>query len=318
MSTVSIKYLLILVFFIILATPSFGHNFASSDFPLPSHSKIKVYENFPLNFTNPDIERAIIVIHGIARNADEYFKYVIDASVLENLENRTLIVAPHFKISSDSKDSDELYWSDSWKFGNNSAENEIGSFEVLDRIIESIWLSGHFPNLKKIVIIGHSAGGQFVARYVAGSPVVDRFSIQVSYVISNPSSYIYFNDKRTDGNKGFVTPNNSCPDYNTYPYGLEQMNSYMSHVSSYELSSRFNHRNVSLLLGEADTLDDYLDTSCEANLQGKHRFERGLNYYQFIKTFYPDSRLQLRTVPNIGHSGKAMIQSKMGRELLFR
>lgn len=311
------KYLLFFVFFIIRTATSVGHNFSPSDFSLASHSKIKVYGNFPLNFTNPDIETAIIVIHGIARNADDYFKYVIDASALENLENRTLVVAPHFKNDSDTKELDELYWTDSWKFGDKSVEKEISSYEIIDRIAESIWLNGHFPNLRKIVVIGHSAGGQFVARYAAGSPIVDRFSIQVSYVISNPSTYLYFNDKRIDGNKGFITPDNSCPEYNVFPYGVEKMNSYMSHVSSYELSNRFNHRNVALLLGEADTLDEYLDTSCEANLQGKNRFERGLNYYQFIKTFFPDSRLQLKTVHNVGHSGKEMIQSKTGRELLF-
>jgi hypothetical protein len=311
------KYLLFLLFLTIQVSSSFGHYFDSSDFLLSPGGKIKVYENFPLNFTNPNIERAIIFIHGVARNADEYFKDVIDASALEKLENKTLILVPHFKIDSDTKESDELYWTDSWKFGDKSAKNGMSSYEVIDRIIENIWLKGHFPNLRKIIVVGHSAGGQFVARYAAGSPVVDRFSIQVSYVIANPSAYLYFNDKRTDGNKGFITPDNSCPDFNVYPYGVEQMNSYMGHVSTYELSNRFNHRNVTLLLGEADTLDDYLDTSCEANLQGKNRLERGLNYYQFIKTFYPDSRLKLKTVPNVGHSGREIIQSQMGRELLF-
>lgn len=292
-----------------------------ADFRVSSGSKIELFQNHPLQQTNTAIDRIIIVIHGVARNADEYFDYIVKAAEMEQATDKTLILAPHFKIDSDPREADELFWTDSWKFGDKSADsnNQVGisSYQVIDEILESLWASGRFPSVKQITIAGHSAGGQFVTRYAAGSPFPDRHPMVLSYVVANPSSYLYFSPKRWDDREGFVLPDNSCPDYNSYPYGLNRLNSYMGHVGPFELKSRFTHRNVTLLLGEADTLPEYLDTSCEANLQGKNRIERGLTYFKFIQTFYPKSKLKVKTVPGIGHSGEEMFRSKEGRELLF-
>lgn len=309
--------LIIISFLVVLPGLSYGDSIAPSDFKISEKHKIKIFENFPLNQPNSAIERAIIVIHGVARNADEYFGYAQTAAQKEKVEGQTLIVAPNFKIESDPLDPGELFWKDGWKFGDLSALGMLSSYEVLDQLIGEIWLSGHFPSLQKISVIGHSAGGQTVARYAAGSPIVDRYPLKISYVIANPSSYLYFSPERFDRVKGFTIPKTDCPEYDTYPYGINRPNRYMGRLPSQELQLRFNHRDVTLLLGEADTLSEYLDTSCEANLQGKNRIERGQTYYHFIKTFYPKSRLQLKTVPGVGHSGEEMIQSKAASELLF-
>lgn len=278
---------------------------------------LNTYQSASIHQFNPLIERAVIVIHGVARNADEYFDYTHQAAIQSDALKDSLILAPHYKLESDSKSNNELFWGSSWKFGDLSLESKISSFEVLDQLIEEIWLGGNFPNLKKVVVIGHSAGGQFVARYAAGTPLINRTPFQISFVIANPSSYFYFSPERWHENKGFIIPDNQCPEYDVYPYGTTQLNSYMEKVSIRELQERFIHRSVFLLLGEEDHLSQYLDTSCEANLQGKDRFERGMNYYKFIKTFYPKSSTKLRTVPGVGHSGEKMIQSSVAREILF-
>jgi len=313
----SFKILKVLCFLAIASSPLYSHYVSPSDFYISKTHKIKVYENFPINQLNTDIERVVIVVHGIARNADEYFDFARTAAQIENVEGKTLILAPHFKTESDPLEPDELFWNNSWKFGDLSAFETVSSYEVLDQIVEKIWLEGHFPSLRKISFIGHSAGGQTIARYAAGSPIIDRYPLNISYIVSNPSSYLYFRPERFDQIKGFAVPNFDCAEYDSYPYGTGQPNSYMGKVSSQELQLRFNHRDVTLLLGEEDKLSDYLDTSCEANLQGKTRIERGQIYHRFIKTFYPESRLKLKTVPKVGHSGKDMIQSKAARELLF-
>ncbi len=308
----------VLFYFLIAFQASiFGTGPTPTDFKMGPSAKIKIYQNFPIYLNNPQIERAVIVIHGVTRNADEYFQYVLEAAAMEHVENRTLVLAPHFKIESDPRQNDELYWKDSWKFGDRSEQFPISSYEIIDRMIEYLWLSGQFPNLKKVVLVGHSAGGQMVARYAAGSPITDRYSIDMSYVIANPSSYLYFVPERMNHKKEFVVPDNSCANYNSYPYGITAPNNYIGHVPEKELGIRFAFRPVTILLGETDTQSEYLDTSCAANLQGAHRLERGMNYYQFIKAFYPKSGLKLRTVPNVGHSGKEMFQSDAGRELLF-
>ncbi len=287
------------------------------DFDVNSQSKLKVYVNFPLKVVNPKIERAVIVVHGVARNADEYFSYALKSAMQEGVENETLIIAPHFKIDSDSKEFNELYWSESWKFGDKSHGDRVSSYEIIDKLITEISSNGHFPSLKKVTLIGHSAGGQFVARYSAGSLPPTHSQLKLTYVIANPSSYLYFGPERWDGEKSFAIPDAGCPEYDVYPYGLNHPNSYMGQTSSQELQKRFNSRDIFLLLGNQDTLTEYLDMSCEANLQGKNRWERGLTYYRFIKSYFPESHLQWREVPGIGHSGEEMIQSSQAKSLLF-
>jgi len=60
-----------------------------------------------------------------------------------------------------------------------------------------VWRANKFfPNLRSIVVAGHSAGGQFVTRYEMSNRVHDSISIPISYVVSNASAYTYVDDMR--------------------------------------------------------------------------------------------------------------------------
>ena len=72
----------------------------------------------------------------------------------------------------------------------NSAYVEISSYAVMDSLISHILLT--FPNTQEIVLVGNSAGGQYVNRYAAGSDQEGEGKIH--YIISAPSSYIYFDE----------------------------------------------------------------------------------------------------------------------------
>ena len=50
-------------------------------------------------------------------------------------------------------------------------------------------LLSNFSNLQDIVLVGNSAGGQFVNRYAAGSD--QEGGGMIRYVVSAPSSYLY-------------------------------------------------------------------------------------------------------------------------------
>jgi hypothetical protein len=92
-----------------------------------------------------------------------------------------------------------------------------------------------FPNLQKITITGHSDGGQFTQRYATGNRKDGTVSASVNYVIANPGSYLYLDNRRLpkgetcfeDGTcmAAFTTnwdPDNACADsYNSYKYGLD-------------------------------------------------------------------------------------------------
>src|SRR5262249_51528255 len=53
-----------------------------------------------------------------------------------------------------------------------------------------------FPNLKLIVVTGHSAGGQFTHRYAAATHVEKQIRIPMRYVVANPSTYLYLDETR--------------------------------------------------------------------------------------------------------------------------
>ena len=62
----------------------------------------------------------------------------------------------------------------------------------MDDLLRTLANKRTFPNLTKIVVAGHSAGGQFATRYAMANKVHDTLNgVAVSYVVANPSSYAW-------------------------------------------------------------------------------------------------------------------------------
>ena len=284
--------------------------------PISDHS-FELFRTYALKEKTTEVTHLVIVTHGINRNANEYFAAMAKAAEIAGTLNETLIVAPHFKQPEDKPTKNELFWSaGNWKSGANSSNSsvQISSFIVMDSLIRSILKSSNFPNLKKITITGHSAGGQFVARYAPGT---DLDYPNVHYIIANPSSYLYLGPERVSGKDFSVPDSEACSDFNDYPYGLKRSNSYLEGIPLATLVSHIRNRKLSILVGEADTESELLDMSCGANLQGRYRFERGSIYYQYLTKFFSPSHLSLVTVPKVGHSHEQMYQSTQGVRLIF-
>lgn len=290
--------------------------------------KVRYWRNYPLGNPNSAITRAVIVIHGMSRNADDYFSRIVSAARTEGVINDTIILAPRFITLDDDPKTDELFWSQSgWKIGHRSRNvpRMSSSFAVIDRIIEELRLPGRFTNLRSITVVGHSAGGQFVQRYAAGNQVEQSLEgITVRYVVANPSSYMYLNAaRRVPGTTDqFSTPDSGdieCADgYNKYKYGLDKRNSYMSRVTGAEIRAQYAERNVVYLLGGSDNDPEHpdLDTSCPAMLQGNHRLERGIIFFNYLRTIYTYSNHELVLVPEVGHSSDRMFNSSKGRKVI--
>ena len=253
---------------------------------------------------NQSITHAVIVIHGLERNAGDYFQALVTA--LNDQLDHILVIAPHFKgntgsdVCNDALEVNELHWSctgstsiNRWDDGGQARDirpDVIYSFSMIDCILEILNDPSLFPNLQKITITGHSDGGQFTQRYAAGNQKDGTISAAVKYVIANPGSYMYLDNLRlpkgetcfADGTcTAAFTPNwdpdNECPDtYNNYKYGLDArtfgyMNSDQPGFSDDELRARFISRTVAYLMGENDQIDNsQFDTSCPANAQGSH------------------------------------------------
>ena len=63
---------------------------------------------------------------------------------------------------------------DSWRSGGMSPSNaELSSFDVADELLRTFANKNLFPNLKAIVVTGHSAGGQYATRYAMANKVHD-------------------------------------------------------------------------------------------------------------------------------------------------
>src|SRR6185503_4339733 len=120
---------------------------------LPMGSKKAPYFcNRPVTIANPDITRAIIVVHGGDRNASEYFDSILNTMPGE-WRRKTIVLAPHFQEKDDAR-RDEVYWEGDWSRGGE--KKDVSSFAVVDALVAQL-RGGAFPNLKWVVITGHSA-----------------------------------------------------------------------------------------------------------------------------------------------------------------
>jgi len=294
--------------------------------------------NRPLATPDSSVRSAVIVVHGTTRDAPGYFASAKTAATIDR-EKGALIITPQFPIESDLPKSDSrpsLFWSSAgWKQGDLSLssrrhprQSRISSFAVVDTLVARITRPGLFPSLSRIVIIGHSAGGQFVNRYAAGSAIESvvrrRGRIRICYVVANPSSYLYLDARRPSRRDpgSFVVPvASTCPRFNRYKYGLDALNSYMAKAGVAAIRWQFGLRSVVYLVGERDTAEDEeLDQSCEARLQGGNRFLRGTNYIAYIRRFYRDAEPphhRLEVVPGVGHDAHGMLCSKEARRCMF-
>src|SRR3954452_19448840 len=55
-----------------------------------------VYSTYSLDERNESVTRALIVVHGAGRNADNYFRSAVAAAFLANALDNTVVISPRF------------------------------------------------------------------------------------------------------------------------------------------------------------------------------------------------------------------------------
>ena len=289
--------------------------------------KMRYYRNHPLSVANEKIKRAFIIIHGISRNADDYYLYGYEATQLARATDETIIMAPNFYIEEDQPDENIIYWENSerWKRGDLSSDNfeeKISSYAVMDLMLEQLNDKAKFPNLQEVFILGHSAGGQYVQRYAASSTFDPLLAAPIRYIPSNLSSFVYLDEKRLAGSDKldeFAIPQTDCIGYDEYKYGLKDLNLYLTSTGATRIQEQYEKRDVVYLLGaeDSDPLDPILDVTCQAMLQGGNRLERGLIYFNYLEEYYGQAVHRLVLVAGVDHNGRGIITSAEARELVF-
>jgi pimeloyl-ACP methyl ester carboxylesterase len=281
---------------------------------------IPIVTSHPLGKKNYETEYLIIMIHGTGLNANKTFETGL--KIIESLDlpiNRFWVLAPQIIEGVKLDEKGLLFWDRRWRSGGMSLSTGLNkdlpslcSFEVIDRLIGvAVKLN---PGIRRIIILGHSAGGQFIVRYAAINSrheFLERQGISIRYVVANSSSYPYLDKTRFHFNSAremLITSREelmNCPSYNEYKYGLEKLYGYAETLSPQIIRTRLLTRPVMFVLGKADTDRDWgLDKSCEADVQGKNRYERGLLYKLHLRSFVkgsPKSQHIWLEIPEVGH-----------------
>lgn len=269
---------------------------------------------------NSSVTRALIIVHGVLRDADYYYDTGVIAANAAHALNGTLVIAPQFVEKSDlgrhAVSPQTLYWNSRWPGGSNAiAPAPISTYDVFDAMIARLSDNKRFPSLREIVIVGHSAGGQIVQRYavVGKAAALDNHGrIPVRLIVSNPSSYFYFSDWRP-------FPQHNCPDFNQWRYGLRDAPEYVTGNAA-ELEARYVKRNVVYLMGTADVnpKESDLDRSCGGEAQGPYRFARAKEYIAYIGGRHPEGTAQTYAfVAGVPHDNRRMFTSTCGLAVIF-
>jgi len=279
-----------------------------------------IYRSHPLDQKNENIRRALIMVHGAGRDADNYFRTALAAAFLGGALDDTVVISPRFasndgRSCKDTLASEEINWScsgDSWRSGGVAISNgTLTSYDFTDELLRKLARKDSFPNLKMIVVAGHSAGGQYVTRYEMANQVHEKLGVAVLYVVSNPSSYAYLDSARPGAE------NASCASFDRWPYGMQNRTGYASKLSVEKLKDQLASRPVVYLLGELDTLPlAGFDSSCSAMAQGASRLARGQAFAAYVKEKYR-AQHQVTTVPLCGHNARCIFTAEPALKVIF-
>lgn len=248
----------------------------SYDFKSAGNPDVKVFHTGPSKID--DKTRLLIVMAGRQRNAEEY----LDSWREWAAANNYVAIAPLF---------DQENWPEplGYNFGNIASgkerentpnEKAKWSFKLVDDMFEDaakrFGLKG-----KNYDLFGHSAGGQFVHRFILFYPE-NRVRIAIA---ANPGFYTLPDEEQI------------------FPYGLKN--------SPYKITQKmleeWTREDLVIMRGTADVQrTESLRQSPEADAQGQNRFERAGYMFERIKKFDPKTKWRLIDVPGIAHDQKGM------------
>lgn len=248
----------------------------ANDFIFTVASKsLKVWYYNPQENLNKEMP-ILFVMHGNKRDAQKYR----DDWKQYAQENNFLLIVPEF--------SKNDFRGTQYNFGgmtqnNTLKEKDKWNFSIIEKIFLKI-KSENSLDTQKYYLYGHSAGAQFVHRFVQFFP-----ESSLKLAIAANSGWYTFLDKSID-----------------FPYGIKNID-----IRDDDLSNIFSKKFI-ILLGDEDTdmFHKSLRNTPQTLKQGDHRFERGNNYFNYAKALATEHNLdfnwELYFVEGVGHDNQGM------------
>src|SRR5712692_1284970 len=115
-----------------------------------------VYRTYALDQRNDQIRRALVMVHGAGRDADNYFRTALAAAFLAGALEDTAVISPRFASNGggcqDLLAANEVNWpcnGDSWRSGGAAdKEGKLTSYDFADSILKKLASTAVFPNLR--------------------------------------------------------------------------------------------------------------------------------------------------------------------------
>ncbi len=260
------------------------------------------------------LEYAVIFIHGAGGGAKDAARRTRAKLKQYKPDSRVYCIAPSFLTQKNCPAvirKDALMWARGWRWG-DPAENcsKAGSFDVIDRIYTTFSNPQLFPAMKRIVLCGFSAGGQFVNRYVAVGKLPVNPKIDTVFISGAGSSYLYVDDLRfVDGKFQKVKADNG---FNNWYLGLDNRNDYCKDLSKEEIMKNLSTRQTYYFCGTAD------HGKYPFPMQGKDRLDRFEIYQKYVARF-PSWKKATRfiTVPDIAHDTLVFFHENITQKLVY-
>ena len=190
--------------------------------------------------------------------------------------------------ANESKSPDRMgLAADDWRGGGDAVGTSFSSYDYIDLIFARFADQTRYPNLKRVVLAGFSAGGQFAGRYAAVGKGVVRKGVTVDYIAMAPSTEFRFEKDQP------------------WHYGLKNRPRYAARLTDDEIMANLCSRRVWRGCGSLDVKGrpyTSLDMTPPAVLQGTNRLERFHSFAKYLDK-YPEWKKQVsfHVFEGVGH-----------------
>ena len=251
---------------------------------------------------------AVVIVHGWGDGVTTPREAIaFRSAAARRPEGAPYVVAPHFPrvetmkrkgLEPDGRATWNESWgknlgepglaADDWRGGGDAKDTAFSSYDVIDKIFAMLGDVTRYPNLRRVVLAGYSAGGQFVGRYAAVGKGMVRPGVTLEYAAMAPSSELRL-----------------LPE-TRWHYGLKGRPRYSADLTEEQIRQNLASRRVWRGCGVLDVKGrphTSLDSCAEAMAQGTNRYDRFCSFQKYLREKEPAwaKQVSFHSFENLSH-----------------